>query len=48
MDKRIFKKSKEELQEYMKFRNRHGIVPSKKGKGSFKRKLKYKNDLKEH
>lgn len=45
MDKRIFKKSKEELQEYMKFRNRHGVVPPKRGKGSFKRKRKHKNKI---
>ena len=38
MDKKIFKKSPEELQEYFKFK-RHGFsVPPKKGKGSYNRK----------
>ena len=41
MDKRMFKKSPEELQEYLKFKRRKGIVPNKKGKGSYKRKNKY-------
>lgn len=41
MDKKMFKKSPEELQEYFKFK-RHGFsVPPKKGKGSFKRKDKH-------
>ena len=38
MDKRIFKKSPEELQLYLSLMRKHGVVPSKKGKGSFKRK----------
>ena len=42
-NKRIFKKSAEELQEYMKFKHRGGAVPAKKGKGSFKRNTKHKN-----
>ena len=38
MDKKIFKKSPEELQEYFKFK-RHGFsVPPKKGKESYNRK----------
>lgn len=41
MDKRMFKKSPEELQEYMKFKRRGGIVKAKKGKGSYNRKKKY-------
>lgn len=37
------KKTAEEIQEWLKFR-RHGyVVPSKKGKGSYKRHPKYKN-----
>lgn len=41
LDKRMFKKNAEELQEYMMFKRRGSVVPSKKGKGSFKRKEKY-------
>jgi len=37
MDKRINKKSKEELQEYLRFRRRASRVEAKKGKGSYKR-----------
>jgi stalled ribosome alternative rescue factor ArfA len=40
--KDLFTKSEEELQQYFAFRRRKGIVPSKKGKGSFKRKPKHK------
>lgn len=41
MDKRILKKSSDELQMYLMFK-RHGFsVPPKKGKGSFKRKDKH-------
>lgn len=38
MDKRINKKTKEELQEYLQFKRRGFSVQPKKGKGSFKRK----------
>ena len=41
IDKRRFKKSPEELQEYLKFKRRGSVVENKKGKGSFKRKKKY-------
>ena len=41
IDKSIFKKTPEELEEYQKIMRRHNIVKSKKGKGSFKRKAKY-------
>ena len=41
-DHRIFKKSPEELQQYMMFKRRGSVVESKKGKGSFKRKPKHK------
>ena len=40
-DHRIFKKSPEELQQYMMFKRRGSKVESKKGKGSFKRKSKH-------
>ena len=39
----MFKKNPEELQEYMMFKRRGSKVPSKKGKGSYTRKTKYKN-----
>jgi len=38
MDKRINKKTGEELQQFLAFRRRSGRVPSKKGKGSYDRK----------
>lgn len=41
MDKKIFKKSSEELQEYFKFKRRGFSISPKKGKGSFKRKNKH-------
>lgn len=41
LNKKMFKKNAEELQEYMMFKRRGSVVPSKKGKGSFKRKNKY-------
>lgn len=43
MDKKIFKKSSEELEQYLQFKRRGSVVKSKKGKGSFKRKSKYQN-----
>jgi stalled ribosome alternative rescue factor ArfA len=43
-DKSIFKKTGEELQEYMMFRRRGSKVESKKGKGSYKRHEKHRND----
>ena len=47
MGKRWMKKSKEELQEYLKFKRRGFIIPNKKGKGSYSRKQKHRgrNDL---
>lgn len=45
MNKKIFKKSLEELQEYLKFKRRHSVVPAKKGKGSYKRKSKHLDNL---
>lgn len=38
MDKRMFKKTGEELQQYLAFKRKHFFVPAKKGKGSFKGK----------
>ena len=43
MDKKIFKKSPEELEAYLAFKRKGYRVPSKKGKGSYSRK-KFKAD----
>lgn len=37
-DKRVNKKTGEELQMYLAFRRKGGKVPAKKGKGSYDRK----------
>ncbi len=37
MDKRVNKKTGEELQQFLAFRKRASRVPSKKGKGSYSR-----------
>ena len=37
-DKRVNKKTGEELQQYLAFRRKAGRVPPKKGKGSYDRK----------
>lgn len=37
MDKKMFKKTGEELQQYLAFRRKGFKVPAKKGKGSYKR-----------
>ena len=38
MDKRIFKKDNDELQDYLMFQRRGTKVQNKKGKGSYNRK----------
>ncbi len=38
MDKRVNKKTGEELQQYLQWRRRGSQVPAKKGKGSYDRK----------
>lgn len=38
MDKRMNKKTGEELQQYLAFRRKASVVPAKKGKGSYNRK----------
>lgn len=43
IDKRMFKKEGEELQQYLHFRKRGSVVKNKKGKGSYDRK-KFKNN----
>ena len=40
-DKRIFKKSPEEVAQYQMFKRRGSVVENKKGKSSYKRKEKY-------
>ena len=45
IDKRIFKKSPEELEQYMQFKRRGSRIEAKKGKGSYNRKQKHKNDM---
>ena len=45
VDKRMFKKSPEELQQYLHFKKRGFAIEKKKGKGSFKRNPKYKNKI---
>lgn len=46
MNKRIFKKSSEELQQYLAFKRKGHKVPAKKGKGSYNRR-KFKKEGKE-
>jgi stalled ribosome alternative rescue factor ArfA len=45
MDKRMFKKEGEELQQYLHFRKRGSRVDNKKGKGAYKRKKKVRQDV---
>ena len=42
MDKRIFKKNEEELQQWLHFKKRGSVVNNKKGKGAYSRKDKHK------
>lgn len=42
MDKRVNKKTGEELQQYLQFKRRGYTVKPKKGKGSFQRHPKHK------
>ena len=41
-NKNVYKKTGEELQQYLQIMRKHLVVPSKKGKGSFKRNPKHK------
>ena len=45
IDKRVFKKSPDELQLYMHFKKRGFAINNKKGKGSFSRNTKHKGRL---
>ena len=42
INKRMFKKSSEELQQYLHFKKRGFAISNKKGKGSYSRKQKHK------
>ena len=42
-DKSINKKSSEELEQYMAFRRKGSRIEAKKGRGSYTRKSKHKN-----
>ena len=44
VDKRMFKKTGEELQQYLHFRKRGSVVENKKGKGSYNRQ-KFKKGI---
>lgn len=45
LGRRIFKKTPEELEQYMIFKRRGFILQNKRGKGSFKRKPKHPNQF---
>lgn len=45
MKKDVFRKSPEELQEYLQFQRRGSKIKPKKGKGSYNRKSKHKKDM---
>lgn len=45
VDKRIFKKSPEELQLYMHFKKRNFRIENKKGKGSYERRPKHSLEM---
>jgi hypothetical protein len=44
VDRRMFKKEGEELQQYLHFRKRGSKVQNKKGKGSYKREKNWGDD----
>lgn len=45
IDKRMFKKSPEELQQYLHFKKRGFKLENKKGKGSYTRRPKHTGNL---
>ena len=47
LDKRMFKKSLEELEQYLHFKKRGFAIGNKKGKGSYIRKTKHKKGFDE-
>ncbi len=44
-DKRMNKKTGEELQQYLAFRRKGSVVPAKKGKGSYDRKKMKRGEM---
>lgn len=44
-DKRVNKKTGEELQQYLAWRRKGGKIPAKKGKGSYKRDKSWKKEV---
>ena len=48
VDRRMFKKEGEELQQYLHFRTRGSVVENKKGKGAYKREKKNWGDEEWH
>ena len=44
-DKRMNKKTGEELQQYLAWRRKGGKIPAKKGKGSYKRDKSWKKEV---
>ena len=47
LDKRMFKKTPEELEQYLHFKKRGFAIDNKKGKGSYSRKTKHKKGFDE-
>jgi hypothetical protein len=47
VDKKMFKKSPEELEQYIHFKKRGFAIDNKKGKGSYSRKTKHKKGFDE-
>lgn len=47
VDRRMFKKEGEELQQYLAIMRKHGVVENKKGKGSYNRQKEKANRQKE-
>ena len=47
MDRRIFKKEGEELQQYLQFKKRGSCVKNRKGKGSYNRQKAKRKDIEE-
>ena len=44
MNKQFLKKEREDLEQFLYFRRRSFKIKNKKGKGSYKRNKKHKND----
>ena len=48
IDRRMFKKEEEELQQYLHFRKRGSVVNNKKGKGAYNRQKMKRGDEEWH